>query len=356
MMKKIALGLSGGVDSAVSAKLLLDQGYQVTGVYLECYREVGCRADTDRQDALEVALDLGIPFISLDLREIYKEKVLTYFYQSYQEGRTPNPDLLCNLEVKFGPFYDWALKNGFEAVATGHYARIKDKKLYTAKDKFKDQTYFLALVDQEKWRRVIFPIGELEKSQVRALAHQYELKIADKSDSTGVCFVGEVGLRDFLGLQLQATKGKVMKKNLEGKLEEIGEHQGVVFYTIGQRHGFTITKMTNKTPQYFVIDKKVKENLLIVGEKKECYRQKILVKNLTTDLAGKEKIWVRLRHQGEILLSKISPTINQEIWQLTLTKPVFGISPGQFAVFYEKDGEQEENYYCLGAAEIVEAT
>ncbi len=352
-MQKVALGLSGGVDSAVSAKLLLEQGYQVTGVYLECYREVGCRADADRQDALQVALDLGIPFISLDLREIYKEKVLAYFYQGYQEGRTPNPDLLCNLEVKFGPFYDWALKNGFDSVATGHYARIKDKKLYTAKDKFKDQTYFLALVDQEKWERVIFPIGELEKSQVRALAHQYELKIADKSDSTGVCFVGEVGLRDFLSLQLREIKGKVMRKDADGNLEEIGEHQGVAFYTIGQRHGFTITKMTNKTPQYFVIDKKVKENLLIVGEKEACYRQKILVKNLTANLTEVGKTWVRLRHQGEILPCKISPITNQKIWQLTLAKPVFGISPGQFAVFYQKD--RENDYFCLGAAEILES-
>lgn len=354
-MQKVALGLSGGVDSAVSAKLLIDQGFQVTGVYLECYREVGCRADADRQDALQVALDLKIPFVSLDLRKIYQEKVLAYFYQSYQEGRTPNPDLLCNLEIKFGPFYDWALKNGFEAVATGHYARIKDKKLYTAQDKFKDQTYFLALVNQEKWSRVIFPIGELEKSQVRTLARQYELKVADKEDSTGVCFIGEVGLRDFLGLQLKETKGKVVRKDTQGNLEEIGEHQGVAFYTIGQRHGFKITKMTKETPQYFVIEKKVKENLLIVGEKEACYRQKILVKNLSANIPNLGEIWVRLRHQGEILPGKISPTTNQQFWQLDLAKPVFGLSPGQFAVFYQQD-EKKDDYFCLGAAEIIETT
>lgn len=353
-MKKIALGLSGGVDSAVSARLLLDQGYEVTGVYLECYREVGCRADGDRQDALEVALSLRIPFVSLDFREIYREKVLNYFYQQYEAGKTPNPDLLCNLEVKFGPFYAWAMRHGFDGVATGHYARIKEHKLYTAVDKLKDQTYFLALVDEAKWSRVIFPIGELEKSQVRALAHKYELVVADKADSTGVCFVGEVGLRDFLGLQVGEKTGAVMKKNARGEWTQIGEHKGAQFYTIGQRHGFAVWATSTETPQYYVLGKNLEKNWLLVGEREECYTKELQVRAINVNLTEKKEWWMRLRHQGEILRGKISPNMESEdVWQLSLEKAVFGVSPGQFAVFYTQDEDDRENFFCEGAAEIL---
>ncbi len=352
-MTKVALGLSGGVDSAVSARLLLAQGYEVTGVYLECYREAGCRSDGDRQDALQVALDLGIPFVSLDMREIYRQKVLDYFYHSYEEGRTPNPDLLCNLEVKFGAFYDWAMKEGFEKVATGHYARIKDHKLYTAADKMKDQTYFLALVNGTKWERVIFPIGDLEKKEVRELARRDGLLVAEKADSTGVCFVGEVGLRDFLGLRVPLAEGLIWRRTKAGALEEIGTHKGAAFYTIGQRHGLTIKKMDTKTPQYFVIEKDVKKNWLIVGEKEECYKQKFLVREQTFFNGIKEKtVWIRVRHQGEILRGKISPAKPAGFFQVELEKKVFALASGQFAVFYQPDERSESNFYCLGGAEI----
>lgn len=359
--KKVALGLSGGVDSAVSAKLLLEQGYDVTGVYLECYRETGCRADGDRQDALQVALDLGIPFLSLDFREIYRQKVLAYFYQSYQDGQTPNPDLLCNLEVKFGPFYDWAMANGFDFVATGHYARIKKQKLYTAADKNKDQTYFLALVEQKKWAKVIFPLGDYEKTQVRCLAEKWHLSVANKPDSTGVCFVGEMALPDLLSLQVNSQVGQVVRLTNNSSAEKyqvIGEHRGAQFYTIGQRHGFKITSMNDHAPQYYVIGKDVKRNLLIVGEKEAAFSQKFTVKESATKTWLKTKafnqVLVRVRHQGEILACKISPGETVDTLQVNLAKPVFGLSPGQFAVFYQIDPDDKTNFFCLGAAAIIE--
>lgn len=352
MKKRVALGLSGGVDSAVSAKLLQDQGWEVTAVYLECYREAGCRADGDRQDALKVALQLQIPFISLDLREQYQKQVLNYFYQSYQKGQTPNPDVLCNREIKFGLFDEWARAQGFEMMATGHYARIKDGRLYTAKDKIKDQTYFLSLVPAEKFQHVLFPIGDLCKSEVREKAREFNLVVADKKDSTGVCFVGEVAMRDFLGPKVTSQAGKVMKKNKEtGKLEVVGRHKGAELYTVGQRHGFTITEKASDLPQYYVTEKRMAGNILIVGEKKDCERKSFLIAN---EQAWEEKeIWVRLRHQGEILRGKISPTQNGQNWQVTLEKPAFAICAGQFAVFYEQDPQDQENFFCAGGAEIL---
>lgn len=357
--KKVALGLSGGVDSAVSAKLLLEQGYDVTGVYLECYRETGCRADGDRQDALAVALDLGIPFLSLDFREVYRQKVLAYFYQSYQAGQTPNPDLLCNLEVKFGPFYDWAVGNGFDFVATGHYARIKNQKLYTAADKNKDQTYFLALVEQKKWAKIIFPLGDYQKTQVRRLAEKWHLSVANKPDSTGVCFVGEMSLSDLLSSKVTSQVGPVVRltKGSSGEAYQvIGEHRGVQFYTIGQRHGFKITLMDDHAPQYYVIGKDVKHNRLIVGEREAALSQKFTIKKSVTKTWLKSvdfsQVFVRVRHQGEILSGKISPGKSGTL-QVTLAKPVFGLSPGQFAVFYQVDPDDEANFFCLGAAALV---
>jgi len=210
--KKVALGLSGGVDSAVSAWLLREQGYEVIGVFMECYHEDGCRSDEDRQDALKVAMQLQIPFQSLDFRSEYKQKVLDYFYTSYQAGKTPNPDMACNREIKFGLFYQWAMKNGFDYLATGHYARVElkaeEKKvlLYTPVDKKKDQTYFLALVAEDKWSKVLFPLGEKTKKQVRAMAHELKLGVANKKESMGVCFVGDLPMRDLLSGQIKPKK------------------------------------------------------------------------------------------------------------------------------------------------------
>ncbi len=364
-MKKVALGLSGGVDSSVSALLLQAAGYEVIGVYLECYREAGCATEKERDEALAVALSLNIKFVSLDFRAQYRQKVLDYFYQQYQRGLTPNPDVLCNAEIKFGLFYDWALQQGFDFLATGHYARLKTKikgnkekkYLYTAVDKDKDQTYFLALVGKEKWEKVIFPVGELTKTAVRELARQKNLPTANKKDSTGICFIGEKDIKDFLGLKVPKRPGIIKYQD-----KKIGWHQGAAFYTIGQRHGLNIEAITNNMPALFVIKKEMKNNILHVGEKKDCYRQKFSVlvteklKKRLRDLNNKEqeKVFVRVRHLGELLPSKIGQ-LNERSKEVLvkLTKPAFALAAGQFAVFYLEDEENQGNYYCLGGGEIV---
>lgn len=201
--RKIAVGMSGGVDSSVSAAVLKELGWEVTGVFLECWRGPGCRADEDRKDALTVALQLGIPFEVLDFKQTYKEKVVEYFFQEYEAGRTPNPDVLCNKEIKFGLFYDWAMEQGFEAVATGHYAQVKslDQQsygLFRGKDDQKDQSYFLYLLQHSQLSHILFPVGGLEKTEVRQLAESYGLPVAKKPDSQGICFIGEIDVRKFL--------------------------------------------------------------------------------------------------------------------------------------------------------------
>jgi tRNA-specific 2-thiouridylase len=360
--KRVALGISGGVDSAVCAQILRDSGYAVTGVYLECYRGMGCRGDEDRQDALSVALHLGLPFQSLDFRAEYRQKVLDYMEKSYQRGETPNPDLLCNREIKFGLFADWARKQNFDLVATGHYARIKNGRLYTARDQVKDQTYFLGLVAGEQWVRVLFPVGNYLKSEVRALARKWDLPVAEKKDSTGVCFVGEVGLRDFLGQKIAQRPGAVIRLE-KGKKMVIGEHDGAAFFTLGQRHGFRLKQNQTQMPALYVVGKDLKNNELFVGERAELLSTRLSVicspalpAALESALSGQSKklpLLVRIRHQGELIPIQTLKTRGEKI-EIELAQKVFAPSPGQFAVFYERDSEDKDNYFCLGAGELGE--
>ncbi len=198
--KRVAVGLSGGVDSSVSAYLLKEQGYDVTGVYMQCWasREDGCSADEDRVDALKVATKLGIPFKYLNFVDEYKKRVIDYFYSEYQAGRTHNPDVMCNKEIKFGMFLDWAMKKGFDYVATGHYAGVRSNEgtfeLLKGIDQTKDQSYFLYLLNQNQLSKTIFPLGEMEKSRVREIAEAIELHNSSKPDSVGICFIGEVDI------------------------------------------------------------------------------------------------------------------------------------------------------------------
>src|SRR3990167_4435187 len=198
--KKVAVGLSGGVDSSVSAYLLKKQGYEVTGVYMQCWdsKADGCRAEEDRADAVKVASRIEIPFLTLDFRAEYKQKVIEYFYKSYEEGLTPNPDILCNKEIKFGLFMDWAIKEGFDFVATGHYARIKNNTLMRGVDNTKDQSYFLYLLNKEQLKKIIFPLGEMRKIEVRKIAKKVGLQNFNKPDSMGICFIGEVDIKEQL--------------------------------------------------------------------------------------------------------------------------------------------------------------
>lgn len=351
-IKRVVLGMSGGVDSSVCAALLKEQGYEVTGVFMECWRAPGCRAEEDRKDALAVALQLGIPFEVLDFKDAYKQRVVEYFFDEYKAGRTPNPDVMCNKEIKFGLFYDWAMTHGFDAVATGHYAQSSlDGTLRLSKDEKKDQTYFLYLLNAEQLKHILFPIGHLKKTEVRTLALKYVLPVAQKPDSQGICFIGEINVHNFLRDRLGENPGLVV--NTAGEI--IGEHKGLWFYTIGQRHGFTlkgkIRKENNEwkhvVPPFYVIAKNVEKNQLIVGFGEETYTQKFRIEAMhwidTEPETFPVNCLVRIRHGGklmEVLLKKKSG-----YYSVMLVTPTQGIAEGQSAAIYQ-------NQNCLGGGVI----
>ncbi len=342
--KKIAVGVSGGVDSAVSAYLLKEQGYDITGVYMQCWeaRADGCKADEERKDAVEVCAHLGIKFVYLDFIEQYKTKVIEYFYKEYASGRTPNPDIMCNKEIKFGLFLDWAMNNGFNAIATGHYARVTEKDgkfhLFKGIDSSKDQSYFLYPLNQAQLSKAIFPVGAMYKEEVRELGKEAGLHNFDKPDSVGICFIGEVDIKEFLKKKLEVKEGDVL--DVEGNV--IGKHEGVWFYTIGQRHGFKLDIYTG-LPMY-VVGKNVERNQLFVGPTKEVLRNEFLVEDLHW-IANVPELpltcGVRIRHLGEIYAAVLDETN-----KVALADPVFGVAPGQSAVFYLGDE-------CLGGGIIA---
>ncbi|MFC1802234.1 tRNA 2-thiouridine(34) synthase MnmA, partial [Patescibacteria group bacterium] len=244
--KKVFVGMSGGVDSSVSAVLLKKQGYNVVGCFIKTWHPdfLPCTWKEDRLDAMRVCAFLEIPFIDIDLEKEYKEEVFQYMVSEYREGRTPNPDVMCNKKIKFGGFFKKAMSLGADFVATGHYARnvLRGGKqnLMKGVDNNKDQTYFLWTLTQEKLEKIIFPIGHLEKKEVRKLAKKFNLPTAEKKESQGLCFVGKIEMKDFLKRFLEEKKGDVLNE----KGEVVGWHEGAQYYTIGQRHGFIITKKT----------------------------------------------------------------------------------------------------------------
>lgn len=346
--------MSGGVDSSVSAVLLQEQGYDVTGVYLECWRAPGCRAEEDRKDALEVALKLGIPFKVLDFKDAYKQKVVEYFFNEYEAGRTPNPDVLCNKEIKFGLFYDWAMKEGFDYVATGHYAQIRDGNLASSKDAWKDQTYFLYRLRQDQLSHILFPIGHLTKPDVRVLAIEKSVPVAHKPDSQGICFIGEINVHNFLKERLGERPGDVV----DTKGRKIGEHKGLWFYTIGQRHGFDASFQLPKDeginkhmiPPCYVIRKDPEKNQLVVGFGADTYQQEFVIDDIhwITDRESVDpsSLTVRIRHTGKLLPCSIKMQADKK-FVITLDEPVQGIAAGQSAVFYSEGT-------CLGGGIIIE--
>jgi len=330
--EKVAVGLSGGVDSSVAAHLLKKQGYQVTGVYIKCWEEEpGCGGSEDKMYAVQSAAHLNIKFKELNLMKEYNDKVLSYFYNEYQAGRTPNPDIVCNKEIKFGLFFEWAIKNGFDYVATGHYARTKKTgnkyNLLTGVDESKDQSYFLYLLTQKHLKKTLFPVGELRKAEIRKIAKEVNLPTKDRPDSVGICFIGKVDVKDFLKKKIKPKKGEVVTQ--EGKV--IGEHEGAWFYTVGQRRGFKLTKYQG-TP-LFVISKDIKKNRLVVGVRDECLVKKLTVTDYhsPTDTKASGELLVRIRHLGEFHKGNVT------LPKVVLNKPVFGVAPGQSAVFYDGD-------------------
>jgi tRNA-specific 2-thiouridylase len=364
---RVALGMSGGVDSSVSAHLLVEAGYDITGIYLECWRAPGCRTEEDRKDALNVALKLGIPFQVLDFKQEYKDRVVEYFFDEYQKGRTPNPDVMCNKEIKFGMFYDWAMKEGFDFVATGHYAQVEktldnEFALTTSTDEHKDQTYFLYRLTNTQLQHILFPIGHLTKTQVREEAQKRSLDVASKKDSVGICFIGDINVHEFLKERLGENPGTVV----DTKGNVIGKHNGLWFYTVGQRHGFTIQATTlvkqsdgseinkHNIPPFYVIKKNPEKNELVVGFGTETYQKEFNVSDLhlingSEAELNNQKLLVRIRHTGKLHPCSIQKKTKQ--WTVTLETAIQGIAEGQSAVFYVHT--EKDNYICLGGVVIT---
>ncbi len=282
MKKKVYVGMSGGVDSSVSALLLKQatpnnfeelfgrptpegfSGYEVTGVFIKVWQPdfIECTWKEDRLDALRVASLLDIPFVTLDLEKEYKEEVIDYMIDEYRKGRTPNPDVMCNKQVKFGAFFKWAKQQDTDAyVATGHYAEHNGGSLLKSKDDNKDQTYFLWALQKELFPSILFPVGGMEKNEVRMIAEKAKLLVANKKDSQGLCFVGTIDVKTLLKKYIDEKEGDVL--NEQGEI--IGHHTGVMFYTIGERHGFTITKKSTDDVPYFVVAKDIENNTITVS-------------------------------------------------------------------------------------------
>lgn len=379
--KKVALGMSGGVDSSTCAHLLVEQGYDVTGIYLECWRAPGCRSEEDRKDALKVALDLGIPFKVLDFKQEYKDKVVEYFFKEYEAGRTPNPDVMCNKEIKFGMFYDWAIQEEYDFIATGHYAKVHEvetssgaeinsaqpsKQLVIPEDSHKDQTYFLYLMNEDQVNHTLFPLQNLLKSAVRVEAEKRGLHVSNKKDSVGICFIGDINVHNFLKERLGENQGEVV--DTSGNI--IGSHNGLWFYTIGQRNGFqinakTVIKMDDGTtidkhniPPFYVIRKNAQKNQLVVGFGSETLSNSFNVIDLHWVVEGNEKLalnseglFVRIRHTGELLQCKLEKSANDaKNYRIVLDQPTKGIAEGQSAVLYKK---VENEMVCLGGGIIT---
>lgn len=341
--KKVFVGLSGGVDSAVSAALLQKAGYDVTGVFIKVWSPdfLPCTWREDRRDAMRVCAHLGIPFLTLDLEDEYKKEVVDYMIAEYKAGRTPNPDVMCNKEIKFGAFYNFAMKRGAEYVATGHYVRTDPKTgtLVEGRDKGKDQSYFLWTLTKDQLSHVLFPVGDMPKAEVRKLAKKFKLPNAEKKDSQGLCFLGKVDMREFLSHFLRPKSGKVL--NVQGKV--IGTHDGAVFFTLGQRHGFTVENKQTESEALYVISKDVRANTITVSSLKpddteNLGRTEVSIHkaNWVEEPDEKKTYRIRFRYHQEPLAGKVIRKGNDTT--LELLESFVGASAGQSAVIY--DGER----------------
>jgi tRNA-specific 2-thiouridylase len=260
--KKIFVGISGGVDSSVVAYLLKKKGYDVHGVFVKTWSPdwLPCTWVDEKRDAMRVCAHLGIPFHFLDAEQEYKQGVAQYMIDEYKAGRTPNPDVLCNRVIKFGVMWEYARSHGADAVATGHYARTDGDTLMRGVDASKDQSYFLWMITRGELQHIMFPIGDLPKDEVRSIAQKAGLFTSTKKDSQGICFLGDVDMREFLSHYIEQVPGPVV----DTFGEVIGEHDGVWFYTLGERHRFRITTQSASEPRYYIVDKDIEHNRLVV--------------------------------------------------------------------------------------------
>jgi len=385
--KKAYVGLSGGVDSAVSAALLKRAGYAVTGVFIKVWQPdwMNCTWREDRLDAMRVAASLDIPFITLDLEKEYKADVVDYMIAEYKAGRTPNPDVMCNKSVKFGAFYDWAMKQGADFVATGHYARIvinkdgksvtpaeagvlelsqdsrspkqatpvdgfrgNDKRLLAGADPNKDQSYFIWNIRPDQLSHILFPVGDIEKPEVRRLAKKFKLPNAEKKDSQGLCFIGKVDIKEFLSHYMEPKSGLV----IDEKGKAIGRHDGAFFLTIGERHGFTIDVKTPHDEPHYISGKDVAANTVTVSHKDPAgflsgakTRIKLEKTNWMSGTPEVGKKYAGRARYRQSLESLIFTSIKGKTAEVEFLKPQNALTPGQSLVVY--DGE-----VCLGGGVI----
>ncbi|MEI3535530.1 MAG: tRNA 2-thiouridine(34) synthase MnmA [Bacilli bacterium] len=359
MKKKVMIGLSGGVDSAVAAYLLIQQGYEVAGGFMRNWdsqvnndvlgnptiNDDVCPQEKDYQDAKKVADKLGIPLYRIDFIKEYWDYVFSYFLDEYKKGRTPNPDIFCNKYIKFETFRKFAFDNGFDMIAMGHYAKKieKDGVFYLEKsfDRNKDQTYFLSQINYEQLKDCLFPLGDIDKTEVRRIANELDLVVADKKDSTGVCFIGERNFKQFLNNYLPSKKGDIVDVNSH---KVVGHHDGVLYYTIGQRKGLGIGGIKGIDPKsWFVVAKDVKNNILYVsqGDDNEyLLSDRALISNINWINMPKPTNSMhvgckfRYRQQDNFVTLKF---IDDDIVELIYDEPIKSVTPGQAAVFYDGD-------------------
>ena len=352
--KRVVVGMSGGVDSAVSAALLKEQGFDVVGLYMSNWKETDpngcCTGEQDWTDVRYVCDKIGIPYYSVDFSKQYMDNVFKLFVEEYKKGRTPNPDVLCNREVKFGPFADFARELGADYIATGHYCKVRHDGdmhyLLRAKDDNKDQTYFLNQVSSHQLRDVIFPLGDLTKPEVRELALKFDIPVAKKKDSTGICFIGERNFRQFLSQYIPMKDGDIVTQ--DGKV--VGRHHGVYFYTLGQRRGLGIGGSADGNGErWFVLGKDVANNRLIVsqGEDDILFKDGLVTEgfNFITPAPAKEfDCEVRIKHRQPLQRAHLSVLDNGDI-RIVFNEKQRAIAEGQYAVVYY--GE-----ICLGGGVI----
>ena len=352
----VVVGMSGGVDSSVAALLLKEQGYNVIGLFMNNWEEKDdngvCTATEDFSDVRRVCDNIDIPYYSVNFSKQYWDRVFTYFLDEYKNSRTPNPDVLCNREIKFGPFLEHSLMMGADKIATGHYAKVyeKDGKFYLAKskDKNKDQSYFLNQLNQYQLSKVIFPLSDIDsKTEVRDIAIKHNLKTATKKDSTGVCFIGERNFKQFLQNYLPAKKGDIVDE--DGVV--VGKHDGVMFYTLGQRKGLNIGgKSGGNGERWFIVDKDVKNNRLIVsqGEDDKLFSVGLVADNMNwipeKPKENKFTCFAKFRYRQPD--QKVDVELDGESVNVKFHEKQRAITPGQFVVFYD------ENENCLGGGII----
>lgn len=355
-MKTVVLGMSGGVDSAVSAYLLKQQGYNVVALFMHNWEETDdgcCTAEQDYEDVKRVSDKLDIPYYSVNFAKEYADRVFSYFLDEYAKGRTPNPDVLCNREIKFGPFLQYAKALGADYIATGHYCGISHEgsvhKLLKAADQSKDQTYFLNQLSQSQLSDVLFPLANICKTEVRAIADKLGLVNARKKDSTGICFIGERNFREFLQKYLPNQAGEIV--NVDGK--HVGTHMGLMYYTLGQRRGLGLGGTADSQERWFVVDKDMANNRLVVSHGDESV---LMSKSLTAStlnwipsLPAKSftctaKFRYRQPEQG------VDVTVNDDgTANVVFHEPQRAVTPGQFVVFYNET-------QCLGGGVIETVT